>query len=469
MNATTSIANGTNATSERVGWTESPNARGSIEIIYTCLSTIFLCSWTVLHLNIPSCTDTSRQIFLRKLKWMGVAIVVPEFVTAMAFNQWIQAWSIKRRFKTASWAQAWFCVSGGLRYSEIAPADPNVPGSVEGRYRPRIIMFCDDEGKRVNPPDAIPSIGLPDDEMITAENKTDSLSKLIIVVQVCWFTVQCISRATEGLPISQLEIGTLSFVGCSMLTTAFWWHKPLDIRLWKTYSDAEVASIDILGSGSDSSSTLVCIGDFRVPNYAVTSELVARYQRPKIESQNEKCEWVDLNGEKLFGFDGQAVRESVYGALLAGLLGSIHLAAWNFQFPTKMEETIWKVSALMVTISPVLAVVIGYVIVATDLTKPIRWLGKASDNSAELSLWNRKFESIKLRLYNDYHLEKVVAAWGTPKDRLGIIYGNVFFATLTAAYLPPRAMLLELMFMGFKLMPAGVYDTVQWTENILHI
>ncbi|OBT39997.1 hypothetical protein VE00_09425 [Pseudogymnoascus sp. WSF 3629] len=469
MNVTSSISNSTNATSEHLGWTQTPNTRGSIDILYTCLSTIFLCSWTVLHLNIPSCSDTSKKIFLRKLKWMGVAIMVPEFVTALAFNQWMQAWAIKRRLKTVSWAQAWFCVSGGLRYSEIAPADPDVPGSVEGKYRPRVILFCDDKGSRITPPEAIPSIGLPSDDMIKAENKTDSLSKIIVVLQVSWFTTQCISRAAEGLPISQLEIGTLAFVGCSMLTTAFWWHKPLDIRLWKSYSDAEVASIDMLGSESDSPSTQVCLGYYRLPNFVIASELRVRYRRAKTAPRNVEYEWEDYDGEKLFGFDGNAIRESVCGALLASLLGSIHIAAWNFQFPTKVEQIFWRTSTLMVTVSPIVAVGLGYIIVAADLMKPIRWLGKASDNSTELSPWKRRIESMKLRLYHDYKLDKLVAAWGTPKDRLGPFFRKGFFLIFGFAYCPPRAILLELMFMGFKSMPAGVYNTVQWTDNILHI
>ncbi|OBT55914.1 hypothetical protein VE04_03701 [Pseudogymnoascus sp. 24MN13] len=469
MNVTTSTSNSTNATSERLGWTETPNTRGSIDILYTCLSTIFLCSWTVLHLNIPSCSDTSKKIFLRKLKWMGIAILVPEFVTALAFNQWMQAWAIKRRLKTVSWAQAWFCVSGGLRYSEIAPADPNVPGSVQGRFRPRVILFCDDKGERITPPEGIPSVGLPSDEMIKAENKTDSLSKLIVVLQVSWFTTQCISRAAEKLPISQIEIGALAFVGCTMLTTAFWWHKPLDIRLWKSYSDSEVATIDMFGSESDSSKTQICLGYYRLPNFVLPSEVRTKYQRNKTGSQNGEFEWVEYDGEALIGYDGNAIRESIFGALLASLLGSVHIAAWNFQFPTKIEQLWWRICALMLTLLPIIAVGLGYAIVAVDLMKPVRWLGKTSDNTAELSPWKRRAESMKLRLYFGFHLDKLVAAWGTPKDRLWPFFRYVFFILFAAAYCPARALLIVVMFMSFKSMPAGVYDTVQWTENIMHI
>jgi hypothetical protein len=400
---------------------------------------------------------------------MGIAVLVPEFITALAFNQWMQAWAIKRRLNVVSWAQAWFCVSGGLRYSEIDPADPNVPGSVDGRFRPRVILFCDDKGKRITPPEAIPSVGLPSDEMIKAENKTDSLSKLIVVLQVSWFTTQCISRAAEKLPISQLEIGALAFVGCTMLTTAFWWHKPLDIRLWKSYSDSEVATIDMLGSESDSSKTQICLGYYRLPNFVLPSEVRTKYQRNETGSQNGECEWVEYDGEALIGYDGNAIRESVCGALLASLLGSVHIAAWNFQFPTRIEQLWWRICSMIITLLPIIAIGLGYAVVAADLMKPIRWLGETSDNTTELSPWKRRAESMKLRLYFGFHLDKLVAAWGTPKDRLWPFFRYVFFIFFAAVYCPARALLIVVMFMSFKSMPAGVYDTVQWTENIMHI
>ncbi|KFZ10671.1 hypothetical protein V502_07989 [Pseudogymnoascus sp. VKM F-4520 (FW-2644)] len=400
---------------------------------------------------------------------MGIAILVPEFVTALAFNQWMQAWAIKRRLKTVSWAQSWFCVSGGLRYSEIAPADLNVPGSVEGRYRPRVVLFCDQKGSRITPPEALLSVGLPGDDMITAENKTDSLSKLIVVLQVSWFTTQCISRAAEKLPITQLEIGALAFVGCTMLTTAFWWHKPLDIRLWKSYSDSDVAAINKLGSESESSNTQICLGYYRLPNFVLHSEVRAKYQRNETGSQNGEYEWVEYDGETLLGHDGNAVRESICGSLLASLLGSVHIAAWNFEFPTKIEQLWWRFSALILTLLPIFALGLGYAVVAVDLMKPIRWLGDTSDNATELSPWKRRAESMKLRLYHGIHLDKLVIAWGTPKDRLWPFFRYIFFICFAGIYCPARALLIVVMFMSFKSMPAGVYDTVQWTDNILHI
>src|SRR5271168_2665592 len=40
------------------GWTPSASGRGTIDIIWSCALTMFLCSWSVLCLQVPSEKDT---------------------------------------------------------------------------------------------------------------------------------------------------------------------------------------------------------------------------------------------------------------------------------------------------------------------------------------------------------------------------------------------------------------------------
>lgn len=53
--------------------------------------TIFVACWTVLHLNLHSPGERLWQTKLRKAKWMVVALVVPELLTALAFAQRVAA------------------------------------------------------------------------------------------------------------------------------------------------------------------------------------------------------------------------------------------------------------------------------------------------------------------------------------------------------------------------------------------
>ena len=69
----------------KVGWKAGPTQRGSLMLIYGCLSTIFASTWTVLHLNVPAPIDGAWTRGLRKIKWMAITILFPEFIFRRPF------------------------------------------------------------------------------------------------------------------------------------------------------------------------------------------------------------------------------------------------------------------------------------------------------------------------------------------------------------------------------------------------
>ncbi|EAA33523.1 hypothetical protein NCU08521 [Neurospora crassa OR74A] len=67
-----------------VGWVSNPRRRGTLTLLIECLTTIFACTWTVLHLNVPAITDSTMTRVLRKAKWMAITVLFPEFIFAKA-------------------------------------------------------------------------------------------------------------------------------------------------------------------------------------------------------------------------------------------------------------------------------------------------------------------------------------------------------------------------------------------------
>ena len=455
MNVTNSTSNGTASTSGHLGWTQTPNVRGSIDIIYTCIAIFFLGAWNVLHLNIPTALDTQRTIFFRKLKWMFIALCVPELVTGIAFNQWRFAWNIRRNLKNRSWAQAWFFVSGGLRHSLPYIPEPNETVQKPDLWEPRVLRFCSQDGSVALHPQALESITLPDPEKIIAENKSDSLAKLIIIVQVTWFAAQIISRAGEKLPISQLEIGTVAFVGCTLMTTFFWWHKPLDIRLWRSVTDSELAWAYGLEPKNKFSSTRIFLGTERLPNFIYWSLAGNEYREIEIGPQQGELGWVEIDGPEIIGWDYNAVLEMAVGSMLGILFGSVHLAAWNFEFPSTRDKMLWRAGSLLVTLLPLCAFIFGYLIMTIEIAVPLHGLRDAPIG-------------VIRRLYGVLRLHKVVEWWGN-KERRREFLMQLGPTYLVGCYGASRLLLAVLMFKSFMSMPAGVYDTVQWADNILHI
>ncbi|KAI0973210.1 hypothetical protein F4678DRAFT_477684 [Xylaria arbuscula] len=80
-----------NATATVTGWQDSPSRRGTWDIIGNCAATIFTCTWTIRHLNVPHPQDSGSKRFFRTLKWMSISIILPEFILAHAIFELLMA------------------------------------------------------------------------------------------------------------------------------------------------------------------------------------------------------------------------------------------------------------------------------------------------------------------------------------------------------------------------------------------
>ena len=78
-----------------VRYVAGPNIRGTLQILWSSLTALLLCTWTVQHLNVPqqSTPTTARQSWIRrinrfvdKLKWLFINLLAPEFLIGKAFS-----------------------------------------------------------------------------------------------------------------------------------------------------------------------------------------------------------------------------------------------------------------------------------------------------------------------------------------------------------------------------------------------
>ncbi|KAL2214363.1 hypothetical protein CC79DRAFT_1328290 [Sarocladium strictum] len=94
---------------EAARWVDSPNDRGTFNIISNCVLTLVLCVWTSIHLNIPAVQDgaspgsipnahreekVDAPFSWKKIKYVILALIMPEVVAAVAFNQWLEQRSL---------------------------------------------------------------------------------------------------------------------------------------------------------------------------------------------------------------------------------------------------------------------------------------------------------------------------------------------------------------------------------------
>ena len=75
-----------------------PLKRTVLNIIWGCLTTIFLSTWVAIHPNIPppGQFNTSR----RQVQLMLWTLVMPEYILVWAARQWLAAWEIRDTYTT---------------------------------------------------------------------------------------------------------------------------------------------------------------------------------------------------------------------------------------------------------------------------------------------------------------------------------------------------------------------------------
>lgn len=90
----------------RVGWVWDMGNRSTFDVLWSCLSVILVCTYKVIHLNLPACTEAEAswnqllfwKKWLRKLKWMGFMALSPELLLAMALQDFVWSRQSEQRF-----------------------------------------------------------------------------------------------------------------------------------------------------------------------------------------------------------------------------------------------------------------------------------------------------------------------------------------------------------------------------------
>jgi len=193
------------------------DSRSIYGILWSCLSTIFACTWITIHPNIPASGDSRWAVLSRRLAIMGYFLLVPEFVIGWAARQHFVARYLTKKHEKhhPGWTRAhsFFLIMGGFTLHE--------------RGKPVRVL----EAKDLEDLSGAGKIGWPTitKEEIADRSKGDYLSKTIVLFQTIWFVGQCIARGAYGLTLTELEVVTVAFASLTGVTYYLWWDKPLDV------------------------------------------------------------------------------------------------------------------------------------------------------------------------------------------------------------------------------------------------
>jgi hypothetical protein len=197
-------------------------------IVSSSIINLALCGYTALHINLPH-NATPFQVILRKLRFVVIGMIAPEVILAIAIQEWRDA-----RGFWHSWCSL----------HNIRPGDDNDNLGMQGAF------FIGMGGFSLGPKELFGSFrsvvtydgflyftrvgqapkNLVRKSVIMDKSKVESLGKGMVFAQTMWTLIQCILRKANGLPITLLEFHVALHVVITIITYAYWWHKPLDVQ-----------------------------------------------------------------------------------------------------------------------------------------------------------------------------------------------------------------------------------------------
>ncbi|KIM24455.1 hypothetical protein M408DRAFT_317699 [Serendipita vermifera MAFF 305830] len=411
-------------------------------IVWSCLSTIFLCTWVAVHPNVHFRPEKHGQRWLGKWLWDSLhelvtyklplflwALLVPEYILAWAVRQYVQAGVIGENGWTRTHGH--FMIMGGFHLFQLPADAPSIPLPLKSSESSSFVIPTGDHSrgdevpvcplKFEDVPVDILKIIAPTETELKDRGKSDTLTKIIVMVQTLWFVVQCIARGRQRLPLTELEVVTLAYATLNFFIYVFWWEKPQNVECPIRVYKASAASHQESGKEQDkwpknwAGRLITKVAVYTVGAQDHYVKISEKHSIPMFWSGRPKDEAMALAGL------GPSVLGSAFGA--------IHCIAWLSEFPSRSELVIWRISCVAMIVVPCIVTLFCVVAAADE---------RMGGNDPR---WMLSILIICTGLI-------IVSAW---------------------LYIASRIATLVIAFTTLRSLPPVAYTTVDWTTFIPHI
>ena len=253
------------------------------------------------------------------------------------------------------------------------------------------------------------------EEEIQDRAKSNAFIKSVFFIQLGYFCVTVIARAVQHLPISLLELGTLSYAALSAAAGLLQFRKP-----------KSVGNVVVLKHLTPDD-----------PQVIEVSDIICG--KPDKVDENASRPVKDLRVMKLTGPDTRVttgIKSDSAGMailIISGCFGAIHLAAWNFAFPSEVEKWLWRSASIMASSGLLVGILgLGATVVFYTILEAI---SKKFDDSTSFA------------------------------DGFTMLVGGAGALIWSLAYLLARLLLIVEMFRGLFYLPPQAFQST-WTTNL---
>ena len=303
------------------GWRPEPEGRGTWSILWSCLATIFICTWSALHLDVPKRHGRWYLLF-RKLRWMLIAAAAPELTLARSAENFFEARDFLKDLRHRG-DREWT-----LTHLQFGWADGFCTRLPEGEIRCDIWELTTlIKNKTISGPPVR-------EEELRARGKGDLVVKLVAVLQIIWFVVQTLFRAIQHYQVMALEIMTVAFVFCTVFTYSFSWNQPQDVEYPVVLEISPIRNVVPVSDGTTPEQNLDRLSD----------------AKDDADTQTRRPEQVESN-TYVQGWLLKHIASILLGIFACGF-GALHCLAWNSPFPTPKERLAWRVCSVATTVLP---------------------------------------------------------------------------------------------------------------------
>ena len=238
---------------------------------------------------------------------------------------------------------------------------------------------------------------------------------------------------------------------------------PKDIRRWDLAAAAFMEerslfthTFESLQGRAGSSQFLI----LRSKNFPTLSDVMAQFDFATV---------FDYDKKEADPLRGLSVVLMVFVLILLSILyGGVHLALWNYDFPTRVESLMWRVAAVDLLAVSMLVVVyfIAYAIYH-HYKKHLHQERKAKHlESRKNGDEHRSQDTVRENNRDQSKAWKMVKYTGL---FLVVLPASLIMAGAGWLFIPSRIYIIVESFISLRHVPIGVYDEVNWAQYIPHL
>ncbi|GJJ06793.1 hypothetical protein Clacol_000989 [Clathrus columnatus] len=195
---------------------------------------------------------------------------------------------------------------------------------------------------------------------IQGRSKQDSLAKTFALVQTTWFVTQCITRRAQHLPLTEIELMACAYAALNAAIYFFWWHKPFRVDYPIMLHSEIPPTVWEVQEMPNTSTLRHILGAWLGGNIYHGDNFCGKSQVPTFHSGS----LYNIQWQGALDAVGNVVAE----VLTTAIFGGIHFFAWNYQFPTRVELWLWRISALMIVTIPLFFLISTFKLQGLGLT-----------------------------------------------------------------------------------------------------